>query len=261
MSGGPTLNDLVSTMWQTFIARAIHTLQRVIIALRPLLQRLGDNVRAAWHRLLPLLRRALVSARAFVRGPLRRAAILVAQTVAALLLLFYEWGWRPLADLLAKLSAFPLFARLEAWIKGLAPYPALALFAAPAVCLFPLKLFALYLFATGHPLLGVGLIAGAKIVGTAFVARIFVLTQPQLMQIAWFKAFHNRFIPWKDAMFAKIRASSVWRNGRIVRVAVKRTVNRTWIGLKPQREKVARAIARVRVDIKAFLGGLGRDIH
>jgi hypothetical protein len=248
-------------MWQTFIARVIHTLQRVIIALSPVLQRLQDNVRAAWHRLRPWLKRALVHGRAFARGPLRRAAILVAQTVAALLLLFYEWGWRPLADLLAKLSAFPLFARLEAWIKGLPPYPALALFAAPAVCLFPLKLFALYLFATGHPVMGVGLIAGAKIVGTAFVARIFVLTQPQLMQISWFKSLHDRFIPWKDAMFAKIRASSVWRNGRIARVAVKRAANRTWIGLKPQRERVARAIAIVRANIKAFLGGLGRDLR
>lgn len=256
-----SFNDLVSAMWQTFIARMIHALQRVIVAMIPVLQRLQDAVRATWHRLLPLVKRALVHAKAFVRGPLRRAVILVGQTIAALLLLFYEWGWRPLAALLAKLSAFPLFARLELWIKALPPYPALALFAAPAVCLFPLKLLALYLFATGHPVLGVGLIAGAKIVGTAIVARIFILTQPQLMQIGWFKSFYDRFIPWKDAMFASIRASSVWRNGRMVRVAVKRATNRAWVRLKPQREQVRRAIAAVRADIKAFLGSLGRDLH
>jgi hypothetical protein len=187
----------------------------------------------AWIALRPWLRAAGRTTLAFARGPLKSAILAVLQTMAALLVLFFEWGWRPLTEALAGLSKYLVFARFEAWLAGLPPYGALAMFAAPAVCLFPLKLIALYLFATGHPALGIGLIAAAKIVGTAVVARIFILTQPQLMQIGWFKAAYDRFMPWKERMFAAIRASAAWRTGRAVRVAVKRWINRMWIARTP----------------------------
>jgi hypothetical protein len=203
---------------------------------------------SAWAVVGPWSRRAAVSAVAFARGPLKSAVIAIAQTIAALLLLFYEWGWRPLAQALARLSKYVIFARFEAWLQSLPPYGALAMFAAPAVCLFPLKLIALYLFATGHPLAGIALIAGAKIAGTAVVARIFILTQPQLM-------------PWKERMFASIRASAAWRTGRAVRVAVKRWANRTWIGLKPQRVWLAQRAAAPLAHLQAWLASLGRTLR
>ncbi len=218
-------------MWQQLVARA---------------QRLGAQ---AWAAARPRLRQAGVGAVAFARGPLRTAAVVIAQTVAALVVLFLEWGWGPLERALAGLSKYLVFARLEAWVQSLPPYGALALFAAPAVCLFPLKLLALYLFATGHPVVGVGLIAAAKIAGTAVVARVFMLTQPKLMEIAWFKAGYERFMPWKDAMFAHIRASAVWRTGRAVRVAVKRWANRTWIAWRPQRERLGMMLVAARAEI------------
>ena len=236
-------SGLFPTMWQQLVA----TVKRIALA--------------AWAALRPWLRRAAVYVAAFARGPIKTAFKAVLQTIAALLVLFLEWGWRPLAHALAGLSKYLVFARLEAWVASLPPYGALALFAAPALCLLPLKLFALYLFATGHPALGVGLIIGAKIAGTAVVARIFMLTQPQLMQIAWFKAGHDRFIPWKESMFAEIRASAAWRTGRTVRVDVKRWVNRTWIGLKPQRAWVATQTSSVRQAIAGFLAGLRRDLR
>ena len=177
-------------MWQLFIANA----KRFVI---PLLDASAKTA-GAW------LRQAGVWAAAFARGPVRTALMTVLQVIAALLLLFYEWGWQPLTAALARLSKYVAFARLEVWIKQLPPYPALALLAVPALCLIPLKLFALYLFATGHPVMGVGLIIAAKVAGTAFVARIFMLTQPQLMQIAWFKSAHDQIVPWKEAMFAMI---------------------------------------------------------
>ena len=251
----------VLAMWQqllALLARTSRLVARGSVAFARELMRLSA---LAWSRLKPRLQQAARVALAFIKGPVRTAARLVFQVVAALLLLFYEWGWQPLAALLARLSTFRIVARLETWIKGLPPYPALALFATPAVCLIPVKLLALYLFATGHALLGIGLIVAAKVVGTAFVARIFILTQPQLMQIAWFKSAHDRFVPWKDAMFAAIRSSSVWRNGRIVRVAVKRGVNRAWIGLKPQRARIGRLLTALRGDVQAFFAGLGRDLH
>jgi len=191
-----------------------------------------------------------------LRGPVKA----MLQVVAALLLLFAEWGYEPLAALLSRLSRFFVFARLEAWMTSLPPYGALALFAAPAVCLIPVKLMALYLFATGHPASGVGLIIAAKIAGTAVVARIFMLVKPQLMEIGWFQRAHDRLIPWKERMFADIRASGVWRTGRIVRVEVKRSLNRSWISLLPQRRQAAAIFASARAEVARFIADLHRSL-
>lgn len=225
-------------MWQQQLARA--------------LERIRDGLVRGWALARPKLWRAIVWFVAFLRGPVRHVLVILAQVVAALLVLFLEWGWRPLEAALARLHAYLVFARLEAWVQSLPPYGALALFAAPAVCLLPVKLVALYLFATGHAVLGVGLIAAAKVVGTAVVARIFVLTQPQLMRIGWFKSAYDIFVPWKERMFAEIRASAVWRNGRIVRVAVKRWLNQTWIALKPQRTWVRERVAVLKAEARAL---------
>lgn len=201
---------------------------------------------SAW----PWLRYLVLLAVWLVRGPLWRAAVLILQTIAALVLLFEEWGWRPLVAALGRLSKYLVWARLEVWIASLPAYGALAMFAAPAVCLFPLKLFALYLFATGHPVLGVALIAGAKIVGTAVVARIFILTQPKLMGISWFAAIYNTVMPWKERMFAHIRQSAAWRYGRIARVVVKREAGRLWIILKPWRVWAREQLSVLRAQMK-----------
>lgn len=237
--GGPVHLE----MWQQLVARTKSALLRAQVAAYP------------W------LRRAAVWFVAFLRGPVRSVAKTALQIVAALLVLFLEWGWRPLEAALARLSKYFVFAKFEAWLKALPPYAALAMFAAPAVCLFPLKLLALYLFATGHAVLGVGLIAAAKIVGTAIVAHIFMLTQPQLMQIGWFKAAYDRFMPWKERMLAEIRASAVWRNGRFARVEIKRWVNRTWIALKPQREWVRAQAVAAKASILSWIGRLSKPVR
>lgn len=226
-----------------------------------LFTRISSALGDAWRWARPRLHRATVWMIAFARGPLRAAARPILHTLAALLLLFLEWGWQPLERAASSLSKYFVFARLESWIKSLPPYGALALFAAPALCLIPVKLFAIYLFASGHPILGVGLIIAAKVAGTGIVARIFMLTHPQLMEIGWFARGYNQFIPWKERMFAQIRASSAWRNGRIARVEVKRTLNRTWIGLKPHRAWLAAQTVRLRADVKTFLASVAKSLR
>jgi hypothetical protein len=93
----------------------------------------------------------------------------------------------------------------------------LAAFVGPSLVLFPLKLLALYLIATGHAIMAGLLFIGAKLVGTSVLARLYMLTSPQLMRIPWFARAHDKLMPWKDALFAKIRASWAWRYGRIVK--------------------------------------------
>ena len=131
--------------------------------------------------------------------------------VLALLLIFEEWGWEPLARLMTRLARLPLWARLEAWIARLPPYAALVVFTVPMLLLFPVKLLALYAISQGHALLGLAVVLAAKVLGTAGVARLFTLTQPALMRLAWFARLYARWIPWKDNLIQRFRATAAWR--------------------------------------------------
>lgn len=146
----------------------------------------------------------------------------------ALILLFEEWGWRPLAELLALLARFRAWARVEGWIAGLPPYAALLVFALPTTILLPVKLGALFLLSQGKVILATAFLALAKVASTALVARIFLLTKPALMQLAWFARLYNWLMPWKEAVFARVRASWAWRYGRMLKSWGKREVRRIW---------------------------------
>jgi hypothetical protein len=129
----------------------------------------------------------------------------------ALLLIFEEWGWEPLARVLAQLARLPMWARLEAAIGRLPPWGALLVLLAPTSVLFPLKLLALYLIGRGQASFGVAVLLLVKLVGTALLARLFQVTQPALMQLAWFARWYPRWKAWKDALMASMRCSRTWR--------------------------------------------------
>lgn len=213
-----------------------------------------DGMKAAGQQAKAGLRRAavrmLVALRALwhlIRPPLGFAL----QVVAALILLFEEWGWRPLVEALAYLSRFRIFARIERFIAGLPPYGALLALAVPTSILFPLKLLAVYLVANGKLFAAGLLFVGAKIASTALIARIFLLTQPALMRIGWFAAIYNRVMPWKDALFERIRASWAWRYGRMLKTRVRLEVKQAWLRMKPSLEPY---VARLRLTLRRALG-------
>ena len=112
----------------------------------------------------------------------RKILRILLTTPLALVLLFEEWGWAPLAALMMRLARLPIWYRLERWIASLPPWAALVTFLLPMIALFPVKLGAIYLFAAGHKLSGAILLIAAKLAGTAVVARLFHITQPALMQ-------------------------------------------------------------------------------
>jgi hypothetical protein len=175
-----------------------------------------------------LARRRLAFMWAYGRASLKplarlagRAMWRVLEIPFALLLLFWEWGWRPLAALLARIAHVKPIAALEGLIKQLPPYGALAVFALPSVLILPLKLIALVLIAGGHTVSAAALFIGAKVVGTALLARLFMLTEPALMQIPWFKRGYDKLMPMKDALTAWVRDSTVWKIGRVGKARVK----------------------------------------
>lgn len=197
------------------------------------------ELKQIWQDAQPRVRRTTVSLRHAARGlwsVVRPPLVFVLQIVAALIILFEEWGWQPLVDALSGMSRFSLWARLELWIAGLPPYGALCVFAVPVLLLLPLKFVALYLLADGRAFAAGLLFIGAKLASTAFIARIFMLTKPALMRIGWFARAYDWFTPWKDAFFAMIRASWPWRYGRMVKTRVKLEAKQAWVRWRPMIE-------------------------
>lgn len=140
----------------------------------------------------------------------------------ALLILFEEWGWEALSAALGQLARLPPVRWLETRIARLSPYAALAVFLLPSLLLVPVKLGALWLIAAGHAGLGVLVVVGAKVAGTALLARLFSLTRDSLLQLAWFARLHDRWVSFKNELLNAVRASSVWRAARQLRLQVQR---------------------------------------
>ncbi len=132
--------------------------------------------------------------------------------LAAILLLLEEWLWDRGARAMQLLARFPPLHALEARIQRLGPYAALAVFALPAVLLFPVKLLALLAIAKGHAIYGISVIVLAKVGGAAAVARLYALTRPALLSLPWFARWHAKFIAVKDRWIGRLRATRAWRD-------------------------------------------------
>jgi len=145
----------------------------------------------------------------------------VIRLLLAPLILFEEWGWEPLARQLARLAQWPPLRHLEAAIGRLPAYGALAVLLLPALALLPVKIGALWLIGSGRAGLGLILILLAKLLGTAVLARLFSLTRPALMQLAWFARGYQRWSLWKAGLLGWLHASWVWRQARAMRRLVR----------------------------------------
>jgi hypothetical protein len=167
-----------------------------------------------------------------VRLPWRllRALLLV---LAALVLFIEEWGWRPLTAFVARLAKWPPLARFEALVRAAPPRIALLLFLAPAVALFPIKLLALWILSRGHAVLGITVIVVAKLLGTAIVGRLFILTESQLMRFAWFAQALTWWRVTKQRVMDALRRSAAWRGARRLKTRW-RAWRRRWRGLDEQ---------------------------
>ncbi len=153
---------------------------------------------------------------------MKRILLPLFSALAVPILLFEEWGWEPLAALMARLARLPLWSALERRIVALPPWGAMVVFCLPTLLLVPVKLFALYLFTRGHVTTGFVFLAGAKLAATAIVARLFHLTQPILMRVAWFARWYPRWKAWKDGVLARVRDSAPWRAARRAKTAGRR---------------------------------------
>ena len=150
----------------------------------------------------------------------------------ALLLIFGEWGWEPLARVANRLARLPVWSQLEALIRRLPPYLALCAFFLPMLALLPVKLLALYWIGNGNAALGLLVVVAAKVLGTAIVARLFQLTQPALMQLPWFARLYGRWKVWKDGIIAQVKCSRPWRLAHAAARQVRRRVRQIALAIR-----------------------------
>ncbi|MEY8878041.1 MAG: hypothetical protein AB9M60_16125 [Leptothrix sp. (in: b-proteobacteria)] len=148
----------------------------------------------------------------------------VFQWLLALMILFEEWGWDALSRALERLAQRFALQRLEAAIRRLSPHAALALFVLPTLLLVPVKLAALWLIAHGRTGLGVLVIVLAKLAGTALLARLFLLTQAQLMQLAWFARLYGRWTGYKQRLLDWLHGQPVYRVAKQLSARLHRSV-------------------------------------
>ena len=148
------------------------------------------------------------------------------RVVLAILILFEEWGWEPLRRVFALFARLPVIRQFESLLKKLPPRAAFVVLLLPSLLILPIKLLAVWLVAEGRYGLGVALVIGAKLVGTALLAWLFQLIQPALMQLPWFARFYARWTAWKAELLAWVRASSAWRTARAIKLRVKRLFRR-----------------------------------
>jgi hypothetical protein len=151
--------------------------------------------------------------------------------VAGVVLLVEEALWR-LSGLLALLGKLPVFHAIEQWIRRVPPWGALALFGIPSIALAPIKFLALYWMAGGHPMLGIGTIITAKVTGTAVVARLFQLTQPQLLTIGWFRWSYEKVMALRAAAYGLWWNSAAGRLWRRLRERSRGWVRRRWDAIR-----------------------------
>jgi hypothetical protein len=80
---------------------------------------------------------------------------------------------------------------------------------------------------------GVSVFVAAKLGGAMIVARIYVLTLPSLLALAWFARWHNRFIMFKDQLIARLRASQAFSGMRRAVASLRRVLRRLRYQLRP----------------------------
>ena len=234
-----------------------------------------NTVSTTWQRAQPHLRRAgfhlRVGARWFVRvaRPALREFWRLAKPVLkralefllALIIVFEEWGWRPLAELLGRFARWRPWAVLESFVVRLPPYAALVVFALPTLLLLPLKFVALLLIGNGQVVLATLLFIAAKVIATALVARLFLLTQPALMQIGWFAYSYDTVMPWKQALTDRVHASWAWRVGRVWKERAKRVGAAAWRRWRPPILELRDVLAARGRELRALAGRWVHDIR
>jgi len=142
---------------------------------------------------------------------------------AAIVFLIEEAIWDWTARFMAKLGAMRLVHAIETRIAALRPRWALVAFLLPSLILIPAKLIGLHAIASGHLFIGSGVFILAKLLGMALFSRIFNLTRPALMQLAWFARLYNAVMYYRNRIHAYL---DNWAAYQFIKLRIRTLVDR-----------------------------------
>lgn len=157
-------------------------------------------------------------------------------SLLAVYLLVEEWLWDTLTALGDRLAVWLGLAAFERWLAGARPGAAMAAFLCPAVLILPVKFAALFLFAHGQIVQGLGILLFAKLFATLLVSRMFAIARPQLLTFGWFAALYSTVTRWLDWAHTRIRATAVYQQAvkfkqvAKARLAAWRRAAAAWMG-------------------------------
>jgi hypothetical protein len=146
----------------------------------------------------------------------------------ALWVFLEEWVWDEMLAFMSWLGRLPPIHWAETQLAKLPPYAALVAFIIPGAILLPFKLAAFWLIAHGHGVYGLWVFIIAKVIGTAFLARIFSLTKPALLTIGWFNRAYLAITGWKERLYAYVRALPAYQRIRVLARAMKMALKDWW---------------------------------
>ena len=146
--------------------------------------------------------------------------------IASLLMWIEESLWIGLKRLTSWVALIPWIRHLEMAILRLPASLTIVVFLLPATLLFPLKILAVYWATRGYWLASLGLLIGAKILGTAVVARMYVVCQPKLMTIRWFRSLHDWVIATRNALYAAMRKMAFFQAAKRLLATIKMEIQR-----------------------------------
>ncbi|MCC3245152.1 hypothetical protein LG047_07440 [Methylocystis sp. WRRC1] len=131
----------------------------------------------------------------------------------ALIFLLESWLWDHVREWLRALERALGMERMEPWLRDLvarmSPPATLALFAIPALAVFPLKLLAVAVVASGHVVTGVIAIFIAKTLALGVTSFLFDICRNKLLEMQWFGRFYSLVLDaraWASALVAPLRA-------------------------------------------------------
>lgn len=160
-------------------------------------------------------------------GPRRFMRTLVTIPLAIWIFL-EEWVWDSMLAFMAWMGKLPPVHWAETQLSKLPPCAALIAFIIPGAILLPFKLAAFWLIAHGHGVYGMWVFVIAKVIGTAFLARIFALTKPALLTIGWFSRMYTAVIGWKERLYAYVRALPAYQRIKLWSKQIKQSIKAWW---------------------------------
>ena len=162
------------------------------------------------------------------KGTWRRLVRSLYTIPLAIWIFLEEWVWDSMLAFMAWLGGLPPVHWAETQISRLPRYAALIAFVIPGAILLPFKLAAFWLIAHGHAVYGLWVFIVAKIIGTAFLARIFSLTKPTLLTIGWFNRAYLFITGWKERIYAYVRALPAYQRLREATHNLKLRMKAAW---------------------------------